>query len=87
MSNNIKQIHTHTKDVGINNLVSISQSLDTVSITNHDIGSFEHETEQFELSNFVEADTLYIGNFKTGVNAGYQGFSGNMDSFILFNES
>ena len=86
-SNNIKQIYTHPQDVGINNLVSVSQSSNTVSITNHDIGSFEHETEQFELSNFVEADTLYIGNFKTGVNAGYQGFSGNMDSFILFNES
>lgn len=86
-SNNIRQIHTHSKDVGINNLVSVSQNLETVSITNHDIGSFEHESEEFEAVNFVEADALYVGNFKTGVNLGYQGFSGSMDSFILYKES
>jgi hypothetical protein len=86
-SGNSRKILTHSKDVGINNLISVSQNVDTILITNHDIGSFEHESEEFELSNFVASDTLNIGNFPTGTNPNYVGFSGNMDSFILYKKS
>ena len=86
-SGDIRKIFTHDHDVGINNLISVSQSNNALTIINHDIGSFEHEVQEFTLTNFVESDTLYIGNFPTGVNAGYQGFSGNVDSFVLYQES
>ena len=42
-SDNTRKIHTHSKELGINNLISISQNIDTISMSNHDIGSFEHE--------------------------------------------
>lgn len=83
-SNNERKIHTHSKELGINNLISVSQNQDTLSITNHDIGSFIHESEEFQIPDLVEADTLYFGNFPTGTNTGYTGFSGNFDSFTLF---
>tara|TARA_R100000008_G_scaffold86660_1_gene80706 strand:+ start:740 stop:2740 length:2001 start_codon:yes stop_codon:yes gene_type:complete len=86
-STNNRRIYTHSKEVGINNLISVSQNEQTLLITNHDIGSFQHESDQFEISNFVESDTLYIGNFPTGTNPGYSGFSGSMDSFVLYNEA
>jgi hypothetical protein len=86
-SGNSRKILTHSKDVGINNLISVSQNVDTILITNHDIGSFEHESEEFQLSDFVASDTLNIGNFPTGTNPNYVGFSGNMDSFILYKKS
>ncbi len=86
-SENQKRIHTHSKELGANNLISVSQSDNVLIITNHDIGSFQHESEQFEISNFNESETLYIGNFPTGTNPKYSGFSGSMDSFVLYNES
>ena len=79
-----RRIHTHSKSIGINNLISVSQNQDSLLITNHDIGSFEHESEQFQIPNFVESENLYIGNFPTGTNAGYVGLSGNVDSFVLY---
>lgn len=86
-SGNSRKILTHSKDVGINNLISVSQNVDTILITNHDIGSFEHESEEFQLSGFLASDTLNIGNFPTGTNPNYAGFSGNMDSFILYRKA
>jgi hypothetical protein len=83
-SGSVRRIHTHPKDVGINNLISVSQTENAVLITNHDIGSFQHESHQFEINDFVESDTLYFGNFPTGTNVGYAGFSGDVDSFILY---
>lgn len=86
-SGNSRKILTHSKDVGINNLISVSQTVNTLLVTNHDIGSFEHESEEFQLTDFVPSDTLNIGNFPTGNNPNYAGFSGNMDSFILYKKS
>ena len=83
-SDNTRKIHTHSKELGINNLISISQNIDTISMSNHDIGSFEHENEEFQIPNFVESENLYFGNFPTGTNNGYTGFSGAMDSFVLY---
>ena len=83
-SENARKIYTHSKEVGINNLISVSQGPNALSITNHDIGSFEHESEEFQITNFVESSTLHFGNFPTGTSEGYTGFSGNMDSFVLY---
>ena len=83
-SNSTRRIHTHPKELGVNNLISVSQNIDTVSIINHDIGSFEHESAQFSIPNFVESDTFYFGIFPTGTNSGYTGFSGNFDSLVLY---
>ena len=41
-SENARKIYTHSKEVGINNLISVSQGPNALSITNHDIGSFEY---------------------------------------------
>jgi len=82
---NNRKIFTHSQALGTNNLISVSQNETILNITNHDIGSFLHNEEQFTINNFVESEDLWIGNFPTGTNpSNYTGFSGNIDSFVLY---
>jgi len=86
-TDNNRNILTHSKELGENNIISVSQDLNTLTIINHDIGSFEHEESEFELSGFSESSDFFIGNFgATGATtpAIYTGFSGEMDSFVLY---
>tara|TARA_Y100000592_G_scaffold14317_2_gene20373 strand:- start:2540 stop:4543 length:2004 start_codon:yes stop_codon:yes gene_type:complete len=84
---NQRRIYTHPKELGENNVISVSQSSNVLTIINHDIGSFDHEVAQFRLENFTESSYFFIGNFGTtgsSTPSSYTGFSGQIDSFILY---
>jgi len=75
-------------EVELYNLVSISKSDSSITISNHDPFSRKNYTQTYETLDFVNSDIWTIGGFYiTGNYERYRGFKGFIDDYIAFDTS
>lgn len=80
---NSKKLYTLNKELGPQNVLSLSKLESTVEITYHDYQHQDNIRLAFDVSGYNHSDNWYIGGmFDT--NGLYTGLSGYVDDFLLF---
>ncbi len=79
----INKIHTFSKELNNYNLISVSKFGSNLEIINHDKPNNDNHAERFLIEDYADSNAWHLGNFPTGANPPFTGFSGFMDDFIL----